>query len=212
MSLTDLQIRYGNEIGIPFDFLLRRLAAQPLALDAKTNQILHSFEGLLLAVNHWPSLHLHDIEVPQFLRDAANSVKHIRHKGFRVIDREFCNVFEHREGQFRFLRNTIIGIDAATGGKGDLILSLQGFVNALSSRQEISWRHQIVYESVYGFFDWAFSINDTSLALSTAQTRVLFVEKVPEGYEPREIANIRYTVFGTDMLGIDPSFAFPKES
>lgn len=210
MSLTDLQIRFGNEIGVPFDLLLRRLAAQPLALDARTNQILHSFEGLLLAVNHWPALHLGDVEVPQFLRDAANSIKHIRREKFTVINREFCNVFEHRAGQFRFLRNTIIGIDAATGEKGDLVLSLQKFVNVLSSRDEIAWREQIVYESVYGFFDWAFSINDTSLALSTAQTRALFVEKVGEGYEPRDIANIKYTVFGMDMLGIDPSFAFPK--
>ena len=208
MALTDLQIKYANEIGLPLDLLLRRLASQPMALDANTNVLLHSFVGLLLAMNHWPERHLEPMDIPDLIRDAANSIKHIREKG-RTIEREFATMFEHRSGTFRFVRNTIIGIDAKTHEKGDLIIAVTDFANSLARHSALMVRPQQLYESVYGFFDWAFAINDPKVAVSTSSTRVLFFEKVGDQYEPRDITEVRYVVFGPDLTGIDPSFGFP---
>lgn len=209
MELTELQIRFANEIAVPFDLFLRRMAGHPMALDAGTNQLLHQFEGLVLALNHFPELNRFELQVPLLLRDSANSIKHIRGEGKRIIDRQFATIYEHANGKFRFVRNTVVGTDASTKEKCDLVLSAVEFANAMAALETLHLTGQRIYESVYGFFDWAFSINDPKLAVSTAKTRIMIVEKVGEVYEPRDLAEVKYVVFGPEFVGIDPSFAFP---
>lgn len=205
-----VQERYLNEVILPLNQFLKQMSAFPVCTQPDSNVYMHQFVGLVLAVNHFFERYDNkERKVSDVFRQISNSVKHIPDRG-HIYKPELLVLYEFENENFRFVKNTIIDANDSNEPKLDLIAELLNEVNNQSRDLNLMMPRLMAHESVYGFYPWAFAYHDPSIAVSTKSTRFQVVTKREGSYVPVAPENVRFVVFGHDMVGHDPTYAFPN--
>jgi hypothetical protein len=209
LAMDATQENYCNEVVLPLTKFLQQMALFPVCTQPDSNVFLHQFVGLVLAVNHFFKKRGLNRKVSESLRQISNSAKHIPRKG-RVYKPELSILYEYKDENFRFVRNTIIDSNDPNEPKCDMVGELLAEVNSQSADLNLGIQKFSALESIYGFYTWAFAYHDPTIAISTKSTKIQIVAKSMGSYVPFDAANVKFVVLNHEMIGHDPSYAFPK--
>ncbi|WP_320202288.1 hypothetical protein [Agrobacterium rosae] len=207
-SDVNLQVRFKNQIYGPLILVIRELTVLPRVVDPDSNMLLHTFEGLVLHVNHFKEKHANFLKQDDILNAVANSIKHVRQK--EPIELQTCGVWEHLDQKFRFLTMThlLTRRDRDVLDAVDLIISR---VNYISEKLATGLPKIIRETATHEFYDWAVCYSAPFISAETSSMRIRLVTKNRTGvYVASAVESIKFLALDESLAGIDPTPYFPS--
>ncbi len=193
--LNELQIKFLNQLVQPCQDFFNLVVAHPFLLHPSSNSILHKFESVTLAIFHYQeSLGLNNRFSEEFAL-MANSIKHGKHNE-KVIELSAATDFEVDNNRFRFIKNTVLGVNSKTGMPIDPETELFGALNVCAKLVCLEGKLPTKNESTYPFFSKATTYHFPEHSAHTAAANLRFFCRTATGlalFDPQKIDFIALT-------------------
>jgi hypothetical protein len=170
--------------------------------------LLHTFEGLVLHLNHFKEKHAKFIKQDDALNALANSIKHVRQKA--PMELQTCCVWEHLDGKFRFLTMTHLLLQGDQEAV-DAVNRVISRVNYISKKLATGLPKIIRETAANDFYDWAVCYSAPFISAETSSMRIRLVTKNEAGvYVATAVENVKFLTLDESLAGINPIPYFPN--